>query len=290
MQMKKMIFILVLLFGTIANYPAFAEERPIFVFCSMHLDVTEGGKLVPEIAVNSDGTWRKATLKDVWLGQEFEFFDQVTKDPKIGGKVVINSIGNDFFVRCNTKDNFDNDYTYWGIYKTKRQFINLAKGKAFKSKYNVDTIVQKILFNRKKNIKTRLQNMVKQDWKNIQREFPKLKTSNVFDFMMGDINGDKKNDYVLVLSDPKHVKGAAGFIYLSNGTKLTMIPLDFWEEVSQSTGCITAGFMMDFNGDKAKEFVMFGEDGDSCSPMIYGWNKDKQGLMTLYKGDELYTW
>jgi hypothetical protein len=272
-----------------ANYPAVAQDKPIFVFSSMHLNVTEGGKLVPEIAVNNDGTWRKATLDDVWIGQEFEFFDEVTKDPIIQGKVIVNSSIDDFFVRCNTKDNFKNDYTYWGIYKAKKQFSNFAKGKILKSKYIIDNTTRKTLFDKKKSVKMRLQNVVKKDWKNIQREFPKLHTSNISDFMIDDINGDKKNDYVLILSDLEHVKGAAEFIYISNGKKFNMIPIEYWEDASYSNGWPIPDFLMDINGDGIKEIGIDDVDGDITSLTIYGWIKERQAFMRLYTVDELWS-
>lgn len=54
-----------------ANYLTFAQDKPIFVFSTISHDREGGGRLVPDIAVNPDGTWRQATFEDVWAGQEF---------------------------------------------------------------------------------------------------------------------------------------------------------------------------------------------------------------------------
>ncbi|HBF38185.1 MAG TPA: hypothetical protein DDW50_12795, partial [Firmicutes bacterium] len=263
----------------------FADDKPEFVLSSVHLDVNDGGKLVPEIAVNSDGTWRKATLKDVWAGQEFELFDQ-TKDPILQRKVIVNSLNSGYCAGCDAKDNLIRSGYYWGIYKAKQQFRNVGLGKEIKPKYFMNKTALKILSDKKKSINGRLQDVIREDWKKIHREFPKLRTSNIFDFMIGDINGDQKNDYILLLSDMEHVKGAAVFIYFSNGRNYGMVPINFWKDASFSTSWPRLFFMMDFNGDGTKEIVITDADSDSNYPSIYGWFRDSKTFRTLYNGKE----
>jgi hypothetical protein len=288
-MIKKLIFMLLILLLVInVNCLVLAQDSLALVISSISLDVNEGGKLVPEIAVNSDGSWRKATLKDVWSGQGFDIFD-TTKYPILRGRVTVNSLNGDYYVGCDAKNNINRSSHYWGIYKIKQQFHYVYRGEAMKSKYVVNGTTQKALLDKGKGIKAQLQNVIKLDWKNIKKEFPKLPTSNLFDFMVGDVNGDHKTDYIIILSDLQHMKGEAVFVYVSIGKYYSMIPIRYREY--KNTYCwFMLDCMMDFNGDGMKEFMVDSEDGDTCYPTVYGWNKDKQGLMTLYTGEELYTW
>jgi hypothetical protein len=284
-MIKKLIFMLILLFGMIANCPALAQDRPVLIVGQVNYN-NEGGKLVPEIAVNSDGSWREATLKDVWAGQEFELFGQ-TQNPILRGKVEVNSVNGGYYVGCKAKDNSDIGNLYWGIYKAKQQFRNIGHGEAMKPKYIINKVTQKALLDKKKGIKARLQNVIKQDWRNIKKEFPRLPTSNLFDFMTGDINGDKKADYVLILSDVQNMKGEAVFIYLSKGKNYTMVPIEYREYGNQYCW-FKLDFMMDLNGDAVKEIGILDQDGDTNSLTIYGWFKDRQAFMMLHTVDELW--
>lgn len=284
---NKMIIIMVVLFGIMSNCLAFAQDKPILVFNTIILNQENGGILVPEFAINSDGSWRKAIPNDIRIGQELELYDR-TQNPILQGKIVVNLFEDDYYLQCNNLDENLLWNDYWGINKTNQRFQIVGQGKAIKPQYMIRETASKALLDLKQDIKERLQNVVKADWLNIQNQFPKLKTSNISDFMVGDINGDGKDDYVLILSDLEHMKGEGLFIYLSNGRNFEMIPIRYREYDDNYFCWFMLDLMMDFNGDGTKEFMVLDVDGDSCSPRIYGWNTDSRGLMKLYEGYELY--
>lgn len=292
-MMKKLIIMWIVFFGMMANCLIFAQDKPVLVLSSIrfNVDEVEGGQVLPQIAVNSDGTWRYATLEDVWAGQQFNLFDR-TKTPILQGKAMVNSFEGDYYVGCDPMNNFSKGGYYWGIYKAKQQFELIGHGKVLKPQYVISKSAQKALIAPDKDIKERLQNGVREDWSNIQSQFPELHTSTIFNFMVGDINGDKKDDYILVLGDLENIKGVAAFIYLSNGIEFTMTPIGFWEDAGAgySGSLPKLSFIMDFNGDGTKEIVIMDSTSDSDYPVIYGWFKDQQALMILYEGDELNHW
>lgn len=285
-----MIIMCIVVFSIMTNCLIFAEDRPILVFSSIKFQKENGGALVPEIAINADGTCRQATIKDVSTGQEFELLDD-KENPKSQGKVIANSFKDDYYVGFDAKDTFYSSVYYWGLYKAKQQFELVGQGEELKARYEINGAVQKALLDPKKDIEERLENGIKADWANIQRQFPELGTSNIAEFMVGDVNGDGKEDYVLILGDFSEIEGGAAILYLSNERAYSMIPINFWKYASYSESWPRLFFMMDFNGDGMQEIVITNSDSDSNYPKIYGWFKDRQALMMLYNGKQpFYAW
>jgi hypothetical protein len=266
------------------NNLIFAEPKPIFVLGTIRFDKDNEGVLVPEIAVDDNGIWRKANTKDLWLGQEFQIFDR-TETPKLQGKVKVNSLTEDFYALFVAKNKPSEAVYYRGIYKSKKCFRNIGKGIDHKPE-NLSEEAQKEFLNNQSDIKKMLQNVVKQDWDNIKKDFLKLSSTNISELISSDINGDKKEDYILILSNLPDQGGAAVIIYLTDGTQFKRIPVSFWENVSYDTSWPRILFVIDFNGDGKQEVVISESDSDINIPIIYGWIQDKGVLMELYHGEE----
>ncbi len=261
-----------------------ADTKPTFVLSTIRFDNDSQGILVPEIAVDSNGNWRKANIKDLWVGQEFQIFDR-TEKPKLQGKVTISSLTEDFYASFISTDKPHENVYFRGIYKTKLFSWNTYKTKRHKPE-NLNGQIQQEFLKKQTDIKETLQNVVKTDWDNIKKDFPELSSSNISEFISADINGDTKDDYILILSNFDDKDGAAIIVYLTDGTQFKRIPISYWGNASYDTSWPRILFVMDFNEDGIKEIVISESDSDINIPIIYSWDKGKELLMELYHGEE----
>ncbi len=261
-----------------------ADNKPIFVLSTIRFDNDSKGILVPEIAVDYNGNWRKATAKDLWVGQEFQIFDR-TEKPKLQGKVTVSSLTEDFYALFMSTNKTHENVYFRGVYKTKQFFWNTEQTKGHKPE-NLNSQIQQEFLKKQTDIKKMLQSVVILDWDNIKKDFPKLSSSNISEFISADINGDTKDDYILILSNFDDKDGAAIIMYLTEGTQFKRIPISFWESASYDTSWPRILFVMDFNEDGTKEVVISESDSDINIPIIYSWDKDKELLLELYHGEE----
>lgn len=278
------IFILLLIAQIFILSTVIADTKPIFVLSTIRFDNDSKGISVPEIAVDSNGNCRKANIKDLWVGQEFQIFDRSEK-PKLQGKVTISSLTEDFYALFTSTDKPHQDVYFWGIYKTKPFSWNTEQVKGHKPE-NTSHQVQQEFLKKQEDIKNILQSVVTLDWDNIKKDFPKLSSPNISEFIGADINGDLKDDYILILSNFDDKDGAAIIVYLTDGTQFKRIPISFWENASYDTYWPRIMFVMDFNEDGIQEIIMSESDSDINIPIIYSWDKDKKLLMELYYGKE----
>lgn len=282
--MRKIFILLLIAQIFILSTIIVADTKPTFVLSTIRFDNDSKGILVPEIAVDSNGNWRKANIKDLWVGQEFQIFDRAEK-PKLQGEVTISSFTEDFYALFTSTDKPHEGVYFRGIYKTKPFSLNTEQIIGHKPE-NLNNQIQQEFLKKSTDIKKILQRFVTLDWDNIKKDFPKLSTSNISEFISADINGDMKDDYILILSNFDDKDGAAIIVYLTDGTQFKRIPISFWENASYDTSWPRILFVMDFNEDGIKEIVISESDSDINIPIIYSWDKDKKQLMELYHGEE----
>ncbi len=283
-MIQKNFFVLLIILIVILSNIIAADNKPVFVLSTIRFDNETKGVLVPEIAVDAKGNWRTSTTRDLWVGQKFQIFDRSEK-PKLQGNVTVSSLTQDFYALFMSKNKVYENAYFIGVYKTKQYFWNIGKSKGHKPE-NINRQAQQEFLKKQIDHKKMLQSVVTLDWDNLKKDFPKLSSSNISEFISDDINDDKKDDYILILSNLDEKDGAAVIIYLSDGTQFKRIPILFWENASYDTSWPRILFVMDFNGDGTKEIVLSESDSDINIPIIYSWIKDKGLLMKLYHGKE----
>jgi hypothetical protein len=252
----------------------------------------KSGVFYPEITVDSDGSWREATIHDIWIGQKFNFFmfqSENSEFIKDNSSIVVSKI-DDLPAEFQFQNQTGKEGWYFGTFYNKPVFANKGIGKLMKP----EPVNSKIKpgYNRlaqtHTNRKLTLGRIVKLDWENIKKDFPKLKSKNIESYITGDINGDSRKDYIVILGDntfgSQNSGPAAVIIYLSNKGKIERIPVSFWKGTSAAFPQLL--FAKDFNGDKAEELFTSDSDVDTQIPIVYSWFKDKKGFMLLYHGKE----
>jgi hypothetical protein len=302
MQKKLEISILLIILLVIPMFTVFATtSRPNLVISKIRFVDERTGVFYPEIAVDSDGTWREATIHDIWIGQKFKLFmdlDEKSKSINNNFSIVVSKI-DDLPAEFQSQNQIEKEGWYFGTFYNKPVFANKGIGKLIKP----EPVNPKIkddytqLPQTQTNRKLTLEKIVKLDWVNIKKDFPKLMSQNIESYVTGDINGDGRKDYILILGEntfgSQNSGPAAVIIYLNNHGKMERVPVSFWKGTSDLTSFPQLLFTKDFNGDKAEELFISDSNTDSQIPIVYSWFKDKNGswfkddsgLMLIYYGE-----
>jgi hypothetical protein len=266
-----------------------ARTEPIFIFSSIRLESDKLGLMYPEVAVNQDGTWRKSDIKDLWVDQKFNTFSQ----EKIETEAVVSKVPDVLPVQIKTGFETEKIIFCFGINTTQKIFENKATGTLNRPK-NIDSKAQKELS--KELTKSQFKKVVELDWRNILNDYDyKELLIKVVDCVSGDLNGDKKKDYVVILGDgPFHddlflLKGTGGaaavVAYVSEGKEYKRIPLDYWNSTLKSWPVIF--FMRDVNGDNREELFLSNQDTGADHFIVYSWFNE--GLKKLYGSKNVNT-
>ncbi len=264
------------------------------VISTISFDNEKSGVFYPEITVDTDGTWREATIRDIWVGQEYKLFMTLNeKKDTINNnfRIVVNNVDDiPGKFQSQTKPKNAKNYYYFGIYYNKPRFFNKGIGKLIKPK-RVNSVIKndfKKINETNANTKELLGKIVKLDWINIKKDFPKLASQNIHSYIAGDINGDNIKDYILIIGEntfgSQNSGPAAVIAYFTNKGKIERLPVDFWEKTSDETSFPELLFTKDFNGDKAEELFISDSDIDTKIPIVYSWFEERNGLMMLYHG------
>ena len=290
--MRRFTLVILLIMSIILVNNIDAQSKPILVISSTVFNFGDNGIIYPEIAVNGDGTWREAAINDLWVGQEFKVF--IEKDYQLQeepSKIVlkVNSIDNENGYFDNKTNGLEGNDSAYGLYSITKPFINKGIGLLIKPK-TINYLAQKEFTKNQANISRMLENVVKYDETNIKKDFQVIFPTTIKKFMIGDINGDQKNDYVLVLGgdfggSEDNVLGAVVIAYISDHNQYERLPIMSWKKASDYYGWPGLLLMKDFNGDNAEEVFIADCDSDTSIPIVYSWFKDKNGLMKLLQGE-----
>lgn len=263
-----------------------ASKRPILVFgtCSFE-EGKSGGVIWPEIAVDPDGKWRKATIHDLWYGQEFKTFNYFGEQwPELKFRVH-GTLKNLPVAASSSTTKWKGSWTVQVVYSKNHPFTNKGTGEIMKLE-EVDSAALKEF---KPGISPEkiLQNVVKADWKNIKKDFPNQTSSKVTSFLVGDVNGDGSTDYVLTLgrfagsTDARSAESV--LMYVKDNGVYKRVPIRSW--LSADFGPVLL-WTRDFNGDKADEIFIGETDSEETIPFVFGWSGE--GLIKLYEGTDAF--
>lgn len=276
----KRIMILIVLIGAVIFACGATSSKPILVISSCFPEAgTNGGSIFPEIAVNPDGSWRQAVARDLWVGQEFSIMKDYW-DQDANGKVKVNAIGQELPASFRADLKFKESADYYAVYSNGKRFVNKGVGKVIKPE-SVNATAQSEYLKQGPDVQQRLQNVVKADWANIKKDFPRQLSAKVDAFLAGDFNGDNLTDYALILGEGFGGGGpgtAAVVIYLREAGSVKRIPVGAWSLNGDTWPLLVLA--RDFNGDKAEELIIGEADSDTTTPIVYGWSQG--GLMKLY--------
>ena len=274
------LLILIVLLGVISTVTNCAN-RPLLVFTSVIYIDESYGMLYPEVAVDKNGKWREATYYDIWEGQSFVTFDNTD----IGEVIVKNDpkSAEDLPVEIDIIDNSKIEGYCFGFYKG-GSFVNRGEGNLIKGKEVHKTITEN-LFDSDIMISEMLQNVVSIDINNINDDFSLKLAPTVVDYLVGDINGDKQNDYVLVIGEKTigsfDSDSSAIIIYLSGERKYQRIPVYCWERTNETWPELL--FIKDVNDNGISEIFLAEADSDTSTLMVYEWNGN--GLIKLFRAN-----
>lgn len=279
-----LVIMLLILSGVLTGGDKVANTRtePVFILSSILLTPDKGGEMYPEIAVNQDGTWRKSDIRDMRVGQTFNTFSV----EKVETEVVVELVSDTLPVGLKTDYPAQKNVFCFGISTDREGFENKAAGKPVRPR-EVDSDAQKELAGELK--KSTVRNVLEADWENIQDDYVhKALSVNIVDVMSGDLNGDQRKDYVIVLGDGTFVqnlmtsKGNAGpaavIAYTSDNDGYKRVPLDYWEKTDASWPILY--FIKDVNNDGKDELFMSNQSVDASRFMVYSWLEE--GLKKLY--------
>ncbi len=285
--MKNRIIIFLILLLTSTGYCL--DKKPILVISSTLYDAYNNkGLIYPEIAVDQNGKWREATKNDLWIGQQFSAFTKLNHEIKDLNKQITIKSNIQLPAEFTFNNNLIGEKRFYCTYSKLTKFKNQGMGKTIKPKpmnIEAERVLKKFIKGRIE--KDKLQHIVDLDYKNIIKDFPELTSRNVNDYMIGDINGDKINDYVFILGENTFGNagsGAAAVIcYICVVGDYKRIPIQFYKRTSDETGWPQLLFIKDFNGDKAGEVFIAYADSDTSIPIVYSWFGD--GLRLLFQGN-----
>lgn len=264
-----------------------ARTEPILIFSSILINSGKVGEMYPELVVNQDGTWRKADIKDIWVGQKFNTFS----GEKVETEVVVNKVPDTLPIQIKTDYVTEKDVFCFGLNAVPKQFENKATGPLIRPR-DVDIEAQKELKNELK--KSTVRKVLESDWENIQNDYGQNELElNIVDVMSVDLNGDEKKDYIIVLGDKTFIQNlltsagyngpAAVVVYVSEGNGYKRVPLDFWEKTLKSWPLLY--FIKDVIGDNKGELFMSNQTVNSSHFIIYGWFDE--GLKRLYGSENV---
>lgn len=265
------------------------RAKPVFILSSLRLESDKTGLMYTEIAVNQNGTWRKSDIKDIWVGQKFNTFSR----KKVETEAVVTKVPDALPVKVKTDFETDELVYCFGSNNIQKSFKNKAAGALYRPE-EVDSKAQKELS--KKLTKSQFTKVLQLDWKNILKDYDnKELLIKCVDCISGDLNGDKKKDYIMTLGDGPFVqdlfqfKGtgrpAALIAYVSEGKGYKRIPLDYWNSTLKSWPMLF--FTRDVNGDNREEIFLTNQEEKADHFIVYSWF-DK-GLKKLYGSKNVNT-
>ena len=262
-----------------------ATQKPILVLSTCSFEDGKSGALIwPEIAVDPDGKWRKATVKDLWRGQEFKTINGFRDEwPEL--KFKVNSTPQNIPVPVSSNDKWKGSWKVQVVYSKNQPFTNKGTGEIIKPE-EVDPDALKE-FKLGMSVEKMLHNVVKADWKNIKKDFPNQTSTKVTSFLVGDINGDGGTDYILVLgafsSNGTERTAESVLMYVKENGVYKRYPVRSW--FSADFGPVLL-WTKDFNGDNRDEIFIGETDFKETIPFVYSWSSE--GLIKLYEGQESF--
>lgn len=292
---RRILLVAFLLMPIFFNIPVNADSKPVLVLASVafqnkmyHGINYRSGEIYPEIAINQDGTWREAGIEDLWVEQEFITYAR-NDFAKSVGRVKVKSLKDFSGLLYETMEDHKYSVCFWGIYAGKKYFRQQGTGERIEGKVLDKEILKE--FSPDKYIKHLLKNVLESDWENIQKDFTVEFSSKLWSYLTGDLNGDRKKDYIIALGEYYNglegkAPGAVVVAYISQGAKYKRFPVHAWNEATDQSGFPMLLFTCDFNGDGAEELVIADADSDTIRPMVYGWEGGK--LIVLYFGRQFW--
>ena len=268
--MKKIYLKMIAIFLVLMGYSVInAIEEPKLVFSTL-----SAGTIIPEFIIDRNGSYKEATMADIWPNQLIKVYSQ-DANPKYITNILIKSKDDEQGTYLENSK-LDSDEQYWGIFCKERTFPQKGLGKLYKPQKTAFKI-EGLINSKQNNVKEILTGLVKKDFSNIKKDYPKLKMPIITEYMMGDFNGDKQKDFIV------NIESSAIIVYTNKGKYLERTTgLAFWKNTTESWPRLF--FAKDLNGDGNDEICIADCDGDTNIPIIYSWFKEKQGFMMVYKG------
>lgn len=231
--------------------------------------------------MDTNGKWRLASHQDVTEGQKFNLISG-----RSGNKVGIGVVTgiSDFHVPIMLNKKADEDF-YWGFFSNGSNVKFRAIGPPIIPE-NVDNRGEKVFLTSKKD-SVNLQDLIRADFPNIKKDFPRLVSSNIVDVISGDINGDHQTDYVLILGEGNfgnETSGPAAVVaYLNLEGHLVRLPVSFWERTDDYQGWPKLLMIADTIVDNYEEVFISNSDSDRDYPIVFSWFGDD--LRKVYESE-----
>lgn len=276
--MFKKLFLVSIVSIFLGSCTSAAALKPAAIIATLNIDAEES-YIYPDIVIDEDGTWREGISKDLFNKQTFTIF-RGPNNETLSKVIQIEKKTEELPLLVTDTGKLKPGFRYWAFYSNKKVFRNKGIGEMIVPKQISLNIAKEL----KNGIsKSTISKVVKNDLKMISNDFKYKINSNILQFSKGDLNGDKIQDYVVVLGKGYGLPGETivAVIYVSEKQTYKRINLQPW--TSNQDFFPTSFIFKDVNGDKAEELFVIESDSDCNYPIVYSWFG--KGIQKVYAGN-----